>query len=197
MKLPILRYEGPTHLVTTAEDLQRALREIKREEVLGFDTETRPTFRKGQVHAPSLVQIATSHSVHLFQLSRTDCSDTLAAVFENAQLVKAGVALARDLSELQKLFPFTPANMVDLGEIAKCQGMKQTGLRNLAGLFLNGRITKGPQTSNWAQPDLSPPQICYAATDAWACRELYIRFESLGLLVIPSLQDSSAVKSVK
>ena len=197
MQLPILRYDGPTHLVTTETDLQRALREIRREEVLGFDTETRPTFRKGQVHAPSLVQIATSNAVHLFQLAQLDCSRALTETFDNAQLVKAGVALSRDLFELQKLFPFTPANVVDLGEIAKRHGMKQTGLRNLAGLFLNGRITKGSQTSNWAQPNLSSTQIRYAATDAWACRELYLRFQHLGLLVIPSVSDSSAAKGEK
>lgn len=197
MKLPILRYDGPTHLVTEEADLQRALREMRRERVIGFDTETRPTFRKGQVHAPSLVQIATSKAVHLFQLAQLDCSPVLAEVFENAQLVKAGVALSRDLSELQKLFPFKPANVVDLSEIAKRHGMKQTGLRNLAGLFLAGRITKGPQTSNWAQQNLSPTQIRYAATDAWACRELYLRFEGLGLLTVPSRHDSSTAKSDK
>lgn len=197
MKLPILRYDGPTHLVTTEADLQRALREIRRERVVGFDTETRPTFRKGQVHAPSLVQIATGKAVHLFQLARLDCSRVLAEAFENTQLVKAGVALSRDLSELQKLFPFVPANVVDLSEIAKRHGMKQTGLRNLSGLFLGGRITKGPQTSNWAQQNLSPTQIRYAATDAWACRELYLRFQHLGLLTIPPLDDSSAQKNAK
>jgi ribonuclease D len=197
MKLAILRYEGPTHLVTTEEALQRFLREIKREEVIGFDTETRPTFRKGQVHAPSLVQIATSKAVHLFQLAQLDCSRTLAEAFENAQIVKAGVALSRDLSELQKLFPFAPANVVDLSEIAKRHGMKQTGLRNLSGLFLGGRITKGPQTSNWGQTVLTPAQIRYAATDAWACRELYLRFESLGLLKLPSSGESSTTKGAK
>ena len=182
MRLPVVRYHGPIRSVANATDLHRALNEIRSERVIGFDTETRPTFRKGQLHAPSLVQIATSHAVHLFQLSRLDCSQTLAEVFSNAQIIKAGIALARDFSELQKLFPFTPANVVDLGEIAKRRGVEQTGLRNLAGLFLAGRITKGPQTSNWARANLSPSQVCYAATDAWACRELYLRFESLGML---------------
>ena len=107
------------------------------------------------------------------------------------------MALSRDLSELQKLFPFKPANTVDLSEIAKRHGMKQTGLRNLSGLFLGGRITKGPQTSNWGQQNLSPAQIRYAATDAWACRELYLHFERLGLLKVPSSDDSSATKGAK
>ena len=182
MQLPIVRYRGAIHFIQTEDDLRRALQEIRCEHVVGFDTETRPTFRKGQFHAPSLVQIATGHTVHLFQLTRLDFSHALAEVFGNARIIKAGVALGRDLSELQKLFPFTPANVVDLGDIAKLQGMAQTGLRNLTGLFLCGRITKGPQTSNWAQPALSPKQQLYAATDAWACRELYLRFENLGWL---------------
>jgi ribonuclease D len=184
MQLPVVRYHGAIHFIKTEAELRGALQEIRSERVVGFDTETRPTFRKGQFHAPSLVQIATSHAVHLFPIARLDCSHTLAEVFESVQIIKAGVALGRDLSELQKLFPFKPSNVVDLGDIAKHQGMAQTGLRNLTGLFLGGRITKGPQTSNWAQPTLSPKQQLYAATDAWACRELYLRFESFGWLPV-------------
>ncbi|HVM63182.1 MAG TPA: 3'-5' exonuclease [Verrucomicrobiae bacterium] len=182
MQLPVVRYHGPIHSVLTEEDLHCAVREIRAERVVGFDTESRPSFRKGKSHAPSLVQIATSRAVHLFQLKRLDCSHALAEVLGSAKTVKAGIALGRDMAELQKLFPFTPANVVDLGDIAKRRGIGQTGLRNLAGLFLGGRITKGPQTSNWARANLSPSQLCYAATDAWACRELYLRFETLGLL---------------
>ena len=182
MGLPVVRYRGPIRAVATEEDLHRAVQEIRAERVVGFDTESRPSFRKGKSHAPSLVQIATSRAAHLFQLARVDCSRALADVLGNPRIIKAGVALTRDLAELQKLFPFTPANVVDLSDIAKRRGMKQTGLRNLAGLFLGGRITKGPRTSNWARQNLSPNQQRYAATDAWACRELYLRFGSLGLL---------------
>ncbi len=182
MQLPILRYNGPTRLVTTKADLQQAQHAIRRERVVGFDTETRPTFKKGQAHPPALVQIATSRAVYLFQLVRLDCSHVLADVLGNTQLVKAGISLAYDLSELHKLFAFEPSNIVDLGDVAKKAGMQQTGARNLAGLFLGGRITKSAQTSNWAQPTLTAKQICYAATDAWVCRELYLRFEALDLL---------------
>jgi ribonuclease D len=186
MRLPIVRYDGPIHFLATGTELHRALQEIRAERVVGFDTETRPTFRKGQLHAPSLVQIATRHAVHLFPLARLDCSHTLAEVFGKTQIVKAGIALGRDLSELQKLFPFTAVNLIDLGEVAKRHGIEQTGLRNLAGLFLGGRISKGPQTSNWARPDLTAKQRCYAATDAWVCRELYLRFEGFGWLTPPA-----------
>ena len=185
MKLPVVRYGGTIRLAATAADLHAALDEIRSERVVGVDTETRPTFRKGQSHAPSLVQIAASQTVYLFPVARFDCSQPLTEILTSPQIVKAGVALSRDLVDLQRLFQFTPANVVDLGDIARRRGMEQTGVRNLTGLFLGGRITKGLQTSNWARAHLSPQQLCYAATDAWICRELYLRFESLGWLTPP------------
>ena len=185
MALPILRYDGPIHLITDEADLSPAARVISRERVVGFDTETRPTFRKGQVHQPSLVQIATSRSVYLFQLARLDCSQALSEVFGNPGIVKAGIAIGRDLADLQRLFPFQAANVVDLGAVAARHGLKQTGMRNLAGLFLGGRVTKSARTTNWAQPELTAAQRCYAATDAWICRELYLRFETLGWVKVP------------
>jgi ribonuclease D len=97
-------------------------------------------------------------------------------------IVKTGIALAHDLRQLKLVFPFTVENVLDLGVVARRRGLGQTGVRNLAGMFLGFRIPKGNRTSNWAAPRLSPAQITYAATDAWACRELYLRFERLGLL---------------
>jgi ribonuclease D len=178
MQLPILRYRGPIYLVKSAADVPT----FRDEQVVGFDTETRPTFHKGQSHRPSLVQIAGSQAVYLFQLARLDCSAFLAKVLGNPHIIKAGIALDRDLIDLKTLFPFEAKNIVDLGTIAMKAGYGQTGVRNLTGLLLKGRITKGAQTSNWAQPDLTDRQLCYAATDAWVCRELYLQFEKLGLL---------------
>jgi ribonuclease D len=185
MQLPIIRYSGPIHVVKSAEELEAALNAIRAEAVVGLDTETRPTFHKGQSYSPTLVQIGTSRAVYLFQLAQLDCSTALASVLGNAHVTKAGIALDRDLIELKKLFPFEAAKIVDLGDIAKHCGYAQSGVRNLTGLFLGGRITKGAQTSNWAQPHLSQSQLIYAATDAWICRELYLKFDTLGLLKIP------------
>jgi ribonuclease D len=98
------------------------------------------------------------------------------------RIVKAGVGLDYDLRQLQQVFPFTVRSVLDLGTIARRNHLGQTGVRNLAGLLLRFRIPKGNRTSNWAAPQLSPAQIAYAATDAWACRELYLHFESLGML---------------
>ena len=180
--LPIRRYEGAVHLVASTEGLDRAMANIRAERVLGFDTETRPAFRKGEHHLPCLVQAATARAVYLFPLQRMDCSAAVAEFLAAREIVKIGVSLAHDLRELKLVFPLEQASMVDAGAIAQRCGLEQTGLRNLAALFLGFRIPKGNRTSNWAARRLSPAQIAYAATDAWVCRELYLRFEELGLL---------------
>lgn len=180
--LPIRRYEGETLVVATAADLERALADLRQERVVGFDTETRPAFRKGEDYLPSLVQLATARAVYLLQPQRLDCSRELAEILGAPHIVKAGVALAGDLTQLGRLFPLAPVSVVDLGRIAKRQGHAQTGLRNLAACFLGFRIPKGARTTNWAAPRLTPAQIAYAAMDAWAGRELYLCFERLGLL---------------
>jgi ribonuclease D len=175
--LPVRRYEGRIVVVADAHDLERAMHDIGHEHVVGFDTETPPTFRKGQSHKPTLVQMATAHAAYLFQLRRMDFAPALTEVLENAQIIKAGVALADDLRKLKELFPFQERGILDLGKVAQHHGLKQSGVRNLAGMLLGFRITKGPRTSNWSRPTLSPNQIHYAATDAWVCRELYLHFQ--------------------
>lgn len=190
--LPIRRYEGTVSLVATAKELEQARADIRQERVVGFDTETRPSFKKGESHLPCLVQAATARAVYLFQLSRLDVFPALVELLARRDTVKAGVGLAHDLRQLKLVFPFTVNNVLDLGVVARRRGLGQTGVRNLAGMFLGFRIPKGNRTSNWAAPRLSPAQIAYAATDAWACRELYLRFETLGLLPAPAGPPASA-----
>lgn len=180
--LPIRRYEGAVRLVDTPSLLEQAAADILRQPVVGFDTETRPAFRKGESHLPSLAQVATADRVYLFPLQRLDCSGVLGALLGAPHIVAAGVALADDLRQLGQLFEFEIAAALDLGHVARRHGLKQTGLRNLTGIFLGTRIPKGTKTTNWAAPRLTPQQVTYAATDAWACRELYLRFQALGLL---------------
>ena len=180
--LPVRRYEGQVSLVETLRDLEQARADLRQERVIGLDTETRPAFKKGESHLPCLVQAATAKAVYLFQLSRLEVFPALVELLAKPQIVKAGVGLAFDLRQLKLVFPFTVENVLDLGVIARRRGLGQTGVRNLAGMFLGFRIPKGNRTSNWAAPRLSPQQITYAATDAWACRELYLKFETLGLL---------------
>jgi ribonuclease D len=180
--LPIRRYEGEVCLVEDTRALERAAEDIHGDHVVGFDTETRPAFRVGESHLPALAQVATARVVYLFPLQRLDCSVVLCPMLAAPRIVKAGVSLADDLTKLKLLFHFEEAAALDLGHVASRHGLKQTGLRNLTGLLLGTRIPKGAKTTNWAARRLSPQQINYAATDAWACRELYLRFEAMKLL---------------
>ncbi|HZT63148.1 MAG TPA: 3'-5' exonuclease [Burkholderiales bacterium] len=180
--LPIRRYEGRVRVVATEEELQEARSDLRQEAVVGLDTETRPAFKKGESHLPCLVQAATARAVYLFQLRRTEAFPVLADLLGDQRIVKAGISLKDDLRALKQVFDFSEQNMLDLGLVARSNGFGQTGVRNLAGILLGTRIPKGTKTSNWAARELSSAQITYAATDAWVCRELYLRFTSLGLL---------------
>lgn len=182
LNLPVRRYEGEICLVETPHDLARALADIRNEHVVGFDTETRPAFTRGESYPPALVQAATARVVYIFQLRQPEVFPVVAELLEAAHTVKTGVSVSRDLRDLKAVFPFAQQNVLDLEGVARRCGLKQTGVRNLAGMLLGFRIPKGNTTSNWAAPKLTSAQIAYAATDAWACRELYLRFDSLGLL---------------
>ncbi|HEV3008638.1 MAG TPA: 3'-5' exonuclease [Burkholderiales bacterium] len=180
-ELPIRRYEGEVRVVSAERDLAPALADILQEPVVGFDTETRPAFRPGESYLPSLAQVATARAVYLFQVQHREVAAAVAQMLAAEHIVKAGVGLADDLKAMKKLIEFADQSIVDLGTVATKHGLKQTGVRNLTGLFLGFRIPKGTKTSNWARSQLTPQQIAYAATDAWACRELYMRFRTLGL----------------
>ncbi|MDR3045871.1 MAG: 3'-5' exonuclease domain-containing protein 2 [Desulfovibrio sp.] len=181
-ELPLERYAGEIRIVRSEEELADAVDRLRDEDVLGFDTETRPTFRKGKVNLPSLVQLACSDVVYLFQLNWLAFGEALASVLSDADIVKTGVAVRDDIRDLQKLFAFNDAGVVDLGEVARDLGLETHGLRNLAANFLEVRISKGAQCSNWSNRELAPQQVLYAATDAWVSREIHLRMRRLGLI---------------
>ncbi len=181
-QLPIIRYEGPVEIVDSEASADNALQAIQQEKVLGFDTETRPSFRKGQSYRVSLLQLATAAEVYIFQLQKWLPEKLLLQILQDPDIVKAGVAVADDIKELQQLVAFEPAAFVDLGVEARHLGLKTHGLRSLTANFLHSRISKSAQRSNWARRELTAKQVTYAATDAWIGRELYLHMHKLELL---------------
>ena len=177
--LPIGRWEGPTHLVRTIEEVRAATARLSLTRLLGFDTETRPAFKKGQKFPPSLLQLATKEEVFLFQVQHTGLPESLLAILGNPAIVKTGVSLDFDLLSLQEVQPFQPQGFVDLAAIARHRGIKNHGLRGLAAVVCGIRISKSARTTNWANNNLTPQQIQYAATDAWIGREIYRQLEPL------------------
>lgn len=178
--LPIKKWQGPTHLISCKEQIEHVMPLLEQTPVLGFDTETRPAFRKGQQYLPSLLQLATDKEVFLFQLKQIGLPDSIAEVLSNWKIAKVGVAITDDVQGLQKLAPFSPAGFIELAKLGKTHNIQHFGLRGLAAATMGIRITKSKKisTSNWAQKKLSPGQLQYAATDAWIGREIFLRLSN-------------------
>lgn len=173
-ELPIRSFQGSVAVIDNDEDMARAILDISRETLLGFDTETKPVFRAGVSHPPALVQLAGEQQAWIFQLRNLKALNELFAILSNPRITKAGVALADDLKKLKEVHDFKPAAFAEVGDLARKLGYTQTGLRTLAGLVLGFRVSKREQRSNWARQQLTQSQITYAATDAWVSRELYL-----------------------
>ncbi len=164
--------------VAAGLDQRHALVELNnRIQELGFDTETRPAYKKGESYLPSLLQLASDDEVFIFQLKHLGLAKPLCEILADSTIIKAGVSLDYDIRELKKLSHFKAAGFMDLGNLAKKAGIKNHGLRGLAAVFLGERISKGMRTSNWAKDVLTPQQVQYAATDAWVGRRLYLAQE--------------------
>lgn len=181
-ELPLQRYEGKVIVVSTQEQLDVALQELNKADVIGFDTESKPTFRKGDYNPVAMIQMAVPGKVFLIRINLTGFTPALQALFANEKVIKAGISIRDDIKEMQRQAHFEPANVVELNDIAKEAGVKNIGVRSLAGIFLEIRISKGQQTSNWSRETLSEGQIAYAATDAWVCLEIYQKLNQLGFI---------------
>lgn len=175
--LKIGAFKGTIYLAEDAEGADKALQILEGETVLGFDTETKPSFRKGESYTPSLLQLATANTAVLFRLHHTGIPPGLRKIFESDKIIKAGIALQRDVQELQEIAPFEPGGFIDLNTLAPEKGYENVGVRRLAAMVLGIRISKRQQTSNWEADKLKPAQMEYAATDAWVCREVYLRIQ--------------------
>ena len=172
-QFPLLRFSGDIIVVDTPGKLADMAADLSRHTHLGFDTETRPSFRKGEKHPPALVQLALDERVYVVQLKKAGFGDPLMALLAGPGILKLGVGIRDDLKALQEMRPFDPGGFVDLGELARRQDIAERGVRSLALRFLGGRISKGAQTSNWAAASLTERQLRYAATDAWVCLKLH------------------------
>ena len=171
--LPLRAFEGKTVVISEEALLKKAFEEINKNSAVGFDTETRPVFVRGQQHKVALIQIALSHKVFLIRLQHTGMTPEIIHFLQNAHILKVGVALRDDIKALQRLKRFKPAGVFELTELSRKSGIEAEGLKKLTALVLNFRISKSAQTSNWEAEELNEKQISYAATDAWVCREIY------------------------
>jgi len=173
--LELNRYRGPITFVANDESLATALKALRREKVLGFDTESRPSFKKGQNFLPSLVQLCGEEAVYIFQLDKLSSPKRLFRLLEREDILKVGVATGFDVRQLNEITPFKARGFLDLEPLTDKCGIKNNGLRSLTAIVLGFRISKSEQRSNWGREQLTERQIQYAATDAWVSREIYLR----------------------
>jgi ribonuclease D len=180
--LPQIKFNGDVEVLSSNDNVQAAVNYLMNYDLIGFDTETKPTFVKGPLNPPSILQLACIDKVYIFQLDNESLYKKLFPILSNENITKCGVSVDRDLIELMYLSPFDPLSFVDLGNIARDNDVPHHGLRGLVAMFLKHRISKGAQISDWSKTVLSQSQITYAATDAWISLKLFEAFEQNDLL---------------
>ena len=180
--LPQIKFNGDVEILSSNDNVQAAVNYLMNYDLIGFDTETKPTFVKGPLNPPSIMQLACIDKVYIFQLDNESLYKKLFPILSNENITKCGVSVDRDLIELMYLSPFDPLSFVDLGNIARDNDVPHHGLRGLVAMFLKHRISKGAQISDWSKTVLSQSQITYAATDAWISLKLFEAFEQNDLL---------------
>ena len=178
--LPRYTFEGRIIVIQSENEANRAVAFLRTQKIVGIDTETRPSFRRGQQHKVALIQIATPDICFLFRLNYMGFPDSLIKLLEDTQIAKVGLSLKDDMHQLeQRHTGFNPQNFIDLQQIATRMGIEDMSLAKLLANFFRQRISKNAQLSNWEADALDEKQRVYAATDASACLLLYSRMQEL------------------
>jgi ribonuclease D len=170
-------FKGEIVIVDDLKTFSRILPCLRKNKILGFDTETRPSFRKGRKNRVSLIQLATSDLACLFRINRIGIPQELADILADHDVIKAGVAVHDDIKFLKHVKKFKPDGFIDLQKMVKDFGIKSSGLKKLAAIVLGFRISKRQQVTDWEAYELTEAQQVYAATDAWVCYEIYKKLQ--------------------
>ena len=171
--LPLHAFDGTINVIQDKEELPHVFKEVAKHRIVGFDTETKPVFVKGQRHLVALMQIALPDRVFLVRIKFTGVTSDIVSFMQNDKILKVGVGVRDDIKALQVLTKFTAAGFVELADLARNAGLEVESVKKLTALLLGFRISKSAQTSNWEADRLDSKQVSYAATDAWVCLNIY------------------------
>lgn len=178
--LPLTRFGGEIVVVDEMSQMPEVIGHCKRQSCMGFDTEKKPTFQRGQYHPTALIQLSTLETAYLIRVNKIGFPPSLVSLMADPDLIKVGISILDDIKALQKITDFHPAGFLELNDVAGEVGVEDRGVKKLAGIFLEARISKNQQTSNWENEELTPSQQLYAATDAWVCMEIYDNLQRKG-----------------
>lgn len=173
--LEAIHFEGRIEVVETSDALVKACKELSRHSLIGFDTETRPSFTAGVTNKVALLQLSTEECCYLIRLNKLPLSREVLAILSSDTIKKVGADVKNDLTALNKLRHFTPKGFIDLQNEVVKYGIEDKSLRKISGIVLSKKVSKAQRLSNWAAKQLTPQQQMYAATDAWVCIEIYNR----------------------
>lgn len=179
VKLPRLSFAGEAFVISTEEELWDKIKLFSTSSILGFDTESKPSFKKGRNNGIALVQLSDEKTALIIRVKEVGLPNELVAILENEKIVKVGAAIRDDLKGLKSIRNFNPKGFVDLQQIAGNYNIEGQSVRKLAAIVLGVRVSKSQQLSNWEAESLSFAQIDYAATDAWVCREIYLKLNAI------------------
>lgn len=176
-KLEYASFPGKMYVIdSVGAEFNRAITYLRSQKIIGFDTETRPCFSQNQPrYGVALLQLSGPEKAFLFRINKIGMHRRLCNILANPKIIKVGAAVHDDIRGLQKYHEFKPASFVDLQKIVWEWGIKDKAVKKMAAIILGFRISKTQQLSNWEADVLSESQCKYAATDAWVCREMYIK----------------------
>ncbi len=173
--LPKAVYSGDIFVINSEDELLKHLPRLAKERIIGFDTETKPNFKKGQANGIALLQLATPEIALLIKVKEVGLPKELVNILEDKSILKIGAAIRDDNRGLQKVGRFMPAGFIDLQGIVAEYGIESLSVRKMAAIVLGLKVSKSQQLSNWDSPVYTEAQQQYAAIDAWVCREIYIK----------------------
>ena len=173
--LPAIEFKGEIRIIEHERDIVPACKFLMKQVVVGFDTETRPSFRPGISYRVSLLQLSTPQLCFLFRLNKIPLAKPILQVLETDSILKIGADVAGDLRSLRQIRHFRDGGFVDLQSIASEWGIEDKSLRKLSAIVLRQRVSKAQRLSNWEAATLTDKQKLYAATDAWVCTAIYDR----------------------
>lgn len=171
--MPQVMFPGDIHVIDSIYHVKEAVRVLSNSPLVGFDTETRPSFRKGVVHKTALIQISTLDECFLFRSCKIGMPDMLAQYLASAEHKKVGLSLHDDFKIMRKLSNMEPAGFIDLQDVVGDYCITDISLQKIYAILFGGKIAKGQQLTNWEAPELSAAQQNYGAVDAWACLKIY------------------------
>lgn len=171
--LPVVEFSGHISVIDTMDEAVSALQFLSTQSIVGFDTETKPNFRKGQSNTVSLIQISTDSHSFLFRINKLGLFDQMRSFLESESTLKIGLSLKDDFHMLHRKGDFNPAGFIDLQSFVKEYHIADASLQKIYGIIFDRKISKSKRLSNWEAPTLTESQQTYASIDAWACLKIY------------------------